>query len=301
MIKRIIGEIEGNHKGPLLIYVGGVHGNEEQGLIALENVFNYFEVDSDLVCGKAIALRGNLEAIRLDKRYVSRDLNRIWNIAEDLDEAEVHEVKEYKALRDLIEREVKGDYSEIYLIDLHTTSAPTIPFVVTRNNTVNKAFVDQLDIPYITGLDGYLDGTMLEWMSAKGHCGLAFEAGQHHSHHSAIKHEAFVKLSMYYAGFISKMSNGEVAELRDQLEDELRTKHNHFVLTDRYKIAEGEHFEMEAGFSNFEHVYKGEILARNQNGNILAKSDSNIFMPLYQKQGDDGFFIIKPYEEVVNE
>ncbi|MFT6360775.1 MAG: succinylglutamate desuccinylase, partial [Saprospiraceae bacterium] len=38
---------------------------------------------------------------------------------------------------------------------------------------------------------------------------------------------------------------------------------------------------------------KGEILATDKNGNVVAKQDSLILMPLYQKQGDDGFFLIK--------
>jgi len=294
---RIIGEIKGSQEGPLIIYVGGIHGNELQGLLALEHVFNSFDIDTTTLSGKAIAVRGNLAAIKSGKRYVSKDLNRIWNIADSLDETEVKEVEEYKALKSLIETELQiGNYSQAYLIDLHTTSAPTIPFAVTTNNSSNKDFVNLLGIPYITGLDGFLDGTMLEWMCTKGHCGLAFEAGQHHSDISMIKHEAFIRLSMYYAGFITELSADRLTTLKHQLEDELKTKHNHFVLVDRYKIAKGENFKMEPGFSNFEHVYKGEILAQNQNGNILAKTDANIFMPLYQKQGDDGFFIIKPYE-----
>ena len=53
---------------------------------------------------------------------------------------------------------------------------------------------------------------------------------------------------------------------------------------------------MEEGFANFEKIYKGEVLATNQFGDIMSAIDGNIFMPLYQKQGMDGFFIIKPVE-----
>ena len=294
-MNRIIGEIQGTTPGPLLIFIGGLHGNEKQGVVALENVFNKFNTDPNLIRGRAIAVKGNLEAMTAGKRYISKDLNRIWGVAEALDENEIHEVKEYRILRDLINAETeKNSYTNTYLIDLHTTSAPTIPFAVTRDTDTNRRFIEQLDIPFITGLEGHMEGTLLEWMSDKGYCSLAFEAGQHHSHQSAVKHEAFVRLAMYYSGFITAMSNEELRLLRNFLEAELKTKHNHFVLTERYKIAEGERFEMEPGFSNFERIHKGEILAKNQNGDILAKSDANIFMPLYQKQGDDGFFIIKP-------
>ena len=296
MNNRIIGEIQGKEKGPLLIYVGGVHGNEMQGIIALENVFSSFKNNTENLKGRAIAIKGNLAAIEQNKRYISKDLNRIWDRAEELEGSDVKEYQEYLEIKTIIEEELKGDFTQAYLIDLHTTSAPTIPFVVTKENDFNKAFMEKVDVPYVTGLKGYLDGTLLEWMCDLGHCGLVFEAGQHHSEISAIKHEAFVRLSMYYTEFISELSAKALYQLRDQLEDELRTKHNHFVLVDRYKIGMGELFEMEAGFSNFEHVYEGEILAKNQEGHILAKADANIFMPLYQKEGNDGFFIIKPKE-----
>ena len=35
-MERIIGKCGSGHKGPLLIFVAGIHGNEPQGLIALE-------------------------------------------------------------------------------------------------------------------------------------------------------------------------------------------------------------------------------------------------------------------------
>lgn len=294
MDNRIIGEL-GTKKndGPLLIFVGGVHGNEEQGLIALENVFSKLKTHKSEFKGRAIAIRGNLQAIAQNKRYISKDLNRIWSEAETLDENIIKEKIEFIAIKEIIEEEAKH-FDTVYLLDLHTTSAPTIPFAVTSDKPLNKIFIEQFDLPFITGLSGYLDGTLLNWMCKKGHIGLAFEAGQHHSDASAIKHEAFVKLSMVYTGFLQGVDASEIEYLKDHLDDELRTKHNHFELIERYKIEEGEDFQMVEGFSNFEHIYEGEIIATNNSGNVLSKSDANIFMPLYQKQGEDGFFIIKP-------
>lgn len=296
-MERIIGELNGEEKGPLLIFVGGLHGNEAQGLIALENVFNNPEMKTHQLAGRAVALRGNLQAINENKRFISKDLNRIWTDAENMkiNGEAIAELEEYEAIKNAIEAELNGDYTEAYLIDLHTTSAPTIPFAVTKNVDNNRRLIEKIDIPYITGLEGYLDGTLLSWMCEKGHCGLAFEAGQHHSRTSMIKHEAFVQLVMYNTGFIKNLAPHKLFKLQDLLDEEMRPKHNHFVLIQRYKIEKEEEFVMEEGFSNFERVYKGEVLAKNQHGEILSDSDANIFMPLYQKQGNDGFFIIKPY------
>jgi len=46
-------------------------------------------------------------------------------------------------------------------------------------------------------------------------------------------------------------------------------------------------------YANFDPVTKGELLAYDRHGEIRAKFDGLILMPLYQKQGNDGFFIIK--------
>ena len=296
-MERIIGEIEGTESGPLLIFVAGLHGNEAQGLIALENIFNHFNYNGK-IAGKAIALRGNIEAIRQNIRYVSQDLNRIWDVKHYKRAVDYHaaEVYELLALREIIEAEIAKKYNKVYLIDLHTTSAPTIPFAVTKISAQNQAFVEQMGVPYITNLKGFLDGTMLAWMNDKGHSGMAFEAGQNYSQQSMIKHEAFVRLAMYYSGFTPEVSEEDIKTLKHYMNDELKPKHSHFELRLRYKIDEEEEFEMAPGYTNFQRIFKGQVLAKNKKGDVLSPLDGNIFMPLYQKQGNDGFFIIQPVE-----
>ena len=50
---------------------------------------------------------------------------------------------------------------------------------------------------------------------------------------------------------------------------------------------------MEPNYHTFQPVVKGEILAHNKAGKIRAREKGRIFMPLYQEQGDDGFFIVR--------
>lgn len=295
-MNRIIGEIVGKEKGPLLIFIGGMHGNEGPGISALEHVFDRLKTRSSKAKGKAIAVKGNLTAISVNERYIHFDLNRIWDKHHfnTIDKLEVAEYRELKALKEIIEEELKGDYTCCYLIDLHTTSAPTIPFLVTAYDNHDQSFINKLKVPYITGLAGFLDGTMLSWFCRKGHCGLAFEAGQHHSRSSIIKHEAFIELAMFHSGFYPDLKPTQVEWLQNILDDELKPRHSHFNLVERYHIDADENFKMSPGFTNFQKIYKGEVLANNKYGDILASMDGNIFMPLYQTQGDDGFFIIVP-------
>ena len=50
---------------------------------------------------------------------------------------------------------------------------------------------------------------------------------------------------------------------------------------------------MKPGFVNFEKISKGEIVATNKDGEIRSPKSGYIFMPLYQKLGDEGFFVVK--------
>jgi len=41
-------------------------------------------------------------------------------------------------------------------------------------------------------------------------------------------------------------------------------------------------------------VRKGQLLARDYHGLVLAPHDARILLPLYQGQGEDGFFLARP-------
>lgn len=59
----------------------------------------------------------------------------------------------------------------------------------------------------------------------------------------------------------------------------------------RQAISAEDHFEMEPGFKNFQPVERGQLLARDRTGEIRALETGLILLPLYQKLGDDGFFL----------
>lgn len=49
---------------------------------------------------------------------------------------------------------------------------------------------------------------------------------------------------------------------------------------------------MLSNFQNFDKINKGQVLALSNNRPIKAPMNGLIFMPLYQEQGKDGYFII---------
>jgi hypothetical protein len=66
----------------------------------------------------------------------------------------------------------------------------------------------------------------------------------------------------------------------------------------RHGIEPGDRFAMAAGFRNFQRVYAGEVVGHDRSGPIRAPVPGRLFLPLYQTQGDDGFFITREVRPV---
>jgi hypothetical protein len=47
------------------------------------------------------------------------------------------------------------------------------------------------------------------------------------------------------------------------------------------------------GYANFSKIIANQLLAHNQDGEINSFESGYLFMPLYQRKGDEGFYIIK--------
>ena len=65
----------------------------------------------------------------------------------------------------------------------------------------------------------------------------------------------------------------------------------------RHHVIDNTKFRMEPGYINFQHIEAGLVLATENGQPVKAPVSGNIFMPLYQNQGADGFFIIERTEE----
>ena len=61
----------------------------------------------------------------------------------------------------------------------------------------------------------------------------------------------------------------------------------------RHEITQEDEFVMFPGYKNFQFVEEGEPLANDKNGTVVSPFAGMILLPLYQKQGSDGFFIVK--------
>lgn len=310
-IDRIIGRFEGKEKGPLLIVLGGMHGNEPAGVKAMELLFKMIEVEpitnpSFTFHGCLFGLRGNLKAMQRKVRFIHKDLNRQWtreNIQrikhaslEQLDSEDA----ELLELITLIEKEIEHyQPTKIVLLDLHTTTAFGGIFSIATDDPKSIEMGIEFHAPVIKGLLNGINGTSLHYFNndnfAVETIAVCFESGQHDEELSINRAIAAVINCMRTIGCVKA---NDVENRHDQLLIEF-SKHLPTVaeLVMCHSIAEGDDFVMKPGYKNFQKIKKGEVLAHDKNGAIHAQADGRILMPLYQKQGDDGFFLIRAAED----
>ena len=142
---RILGNIDGSKNSPTVIIFAGIHGNEIAGVKASKIVLHKIKENNISFKGNLFMLLGNMNAIKKDIRFEDVDLNRIWNkesIHAILKKSNVEnsEMKEqldiYSAIKDILQ----NNNGPFYFLDLHTTSAPSVPFITISDSLNNRNF-----------------------------------------------------------------------------------------------------------------------------------------------------------------
>lgn len=310
VLDRIIGRYTGPLPGPLIVAFGGLHGNELAGIRALDMLFHMLNVEPNhnptfAFRGRLLGLRGNLQACRLGVRYLEKDLNRQFtpdNIkrirATSLEELRAED-RELKELLDIVDQEV-ADYQpqRLIVIDLHTTTADGGIFSIATDDQDSVEMAKSMHAPVITGMLRGLRGTTLHYFCCNHFpcptVSVTFEAGQH---------EDPLSTRRAIAALVNLLRS--VGSVRPE---DVENRHDKLLINysrDLPKVAEmltvhpvkpDDRFRMLPGFKNFQPVKAGELLAHDRNGNITSPFDGHILMPLYQEQGEDGFFVIKVIE-----
>jgi len=292
---RVFHYLKGDTPGSTIVFFAAVHGNELAGVHGLNNFLK--NQKSNDIKGEIYGVYGNIQAIQLGQRYVSQDLNRAWT-EQNIKNVKSggHLVDEEEELRNLLlflENLLSKKKGPIYFIDLHTTSSQSIPFITINDTLSNRKFSKCFPVPIVLGIEEYLNGTLLSYLNTKGFISIGFEAGQH-TDPLAIEHcEAFIHLALACSGILKNSSSLNLKKSRDKLNSVSQGVSSFFEIIDKYQIEPNEVFVMEKGFKSFETIKKGVLLAYSNGQSIHSEHSGNIFMPLYQKFGEDGFFIIR--------
>ena len=296
--RREIGSWDNGRPGPTLLVVGGMHGNEPAGVAAAERVLAELRQRELVLDGRLIALAGNLQALQQDRRFVARDLNRGWSqhaIAaltqreRGLLRAEDQEQHELLQRFAEIDRTAAGP---LVFLDLHTSSAEGSPFLCLADTIDNRRLGLATGVPIILGIEETLAGASLEWFADRGIAGMAVEGGQHQNPDTVRNLTAVLWLLL---DRLRMLPPGQVdlTPHREHLHRAVGATPPIVEIVDRHAIVPADDFRMAPGFVNFARVHKGQRLATDRRGPIDAPQACHVLLPLYQAQGDDGYFLAR--------
>jgi succinylglutamate desuccinylase len=316
-MQRLIGQYLGSEKGTLIIALAAMHGNEPAGVRALRGLFDMLENESIKnphfqFKGRLVGFIGNMQALERKMRFVKKDLNRqltqenierlkTFNLAKKGDISTpfnelIFEDLELKELIQHIENEVLNySPSKLIFLDLHTTSASGGVFTIVGEDIEGLKIASELYAPVVKGFIKGVGGSTLHYFNQDNTgiptSALAFEAGQHDDPSSVRRTIAWLINCLRSVGCVDSR---DIEHRHDEiLRGYSKGLPKIVELIGVHKLMKDDGFKMVAGYQNFQAIKKGEILAYDKKGEIAAPENCLILMPLYQTQGNDGFFLVR--------
>ena len=255
------------------------------------------------VFGSFVAVAGNLAALARNERFLGRDLNRAWTadmVAQlrSRDPAtDTVEDREQRELLEVFEDCLARARGPVVFVDLHSSSADGASFICLADTIPNRRLAMALSVPTILGLEECIDGAVMEFFSERGLVAVAIEGGQHGASTTVDNLEAALWLSLIAVGVVDchELDPGQVdierhrrtlRESGNGLPPVLEIRHRHV-------ITPSDGFVMEPGFRSFQKVEKDRLLARDVRGELRAPEACRVLLPLYQGQGQDGYFLCR--------
>lgn len=291
--------------GPTLIVIAGVHGNEPAGVHAARRVLAQLARAKPAFRGRFVAVTGNRQALASGKRFIDRDLNRHWSaanlasarerVAGGVASAEDREQVELAAVLDPVLEAAKGP---VFIVDCHSTSSQSAPFMLFADTLVNRDFAAAFPLPQVLGLEEQIDGAIFDHYQGRGVVTLGVEGGQHAAPEAVDNVEAVIWLALRHAGCLPEMPEAEAQRHQAHLRRARGSVPWIVEVRYRHGIRGEDGFRMHPGYVNFQPVGSREYLADDRRGPVLAPQEGRILMPLYQGQGEEGFFMTRPVKPI---
>lgn len=292
-VPRMLGKYEGEKGGPLLLVTAGVHGNEPSGVRALQEVFRELEEKKPRMKGTFIGIAGNQEGLQQNQRFIDEDLNRTWTDEKLQRDPTTHEEKEMQEIIQILKDYGPDKYPQRYFVDCHTTSSSSLPYISVQDVGGNNEFAHRFPVYIVKGFSDIVDGSIDKYFSKNGLTGFTFEGGQHEAEETQRNQESLIWLALKKACDLELEGLSCYPGCYEVFARQYPEGQKTFEIIHRHGLEKGDSFEMRPGFENFEQIQDDQLLALQNGKEIRSRWDATIFMPLYQSQGNDGFFIIK--------
>lgn len=226
-------------KNPLVIIVGGVHGDELIGLKVIKKL-NRLKVKK----GSLLFLTGNPEAIRKKKRFIRQDLNRSFPGKNKGN----HEERLAYKIKKIIS---KADY----VIDIHSTTTDVKNLtIITKTNSQTMKLVDLLNPERVAVMKKSLGRKSLAYYCKAG---IVMEYGKDKD---IVTYKNIINDILH---FLNKLDMIDVATKK-------KPKQTKFYKI-KGVISKPEGFILNNKIKNFKKIKKGSILAKNK-GEVLKSS-----------------------------
>jgi succinylglutamate desuccinylase len=186
----------------------------------------------------------------------------------------------------------------VFLLDLHTFSGPGSAFAILDDTLPNREMAMDFPVPLVLGLEEELSGTLASHLTAQGVTVLGFESGQHDDPDSVDGAEAAIWLALDSCGLLEGESRRRAENARNFLKERSASSVGIVEVLYRHPIDSLNGFAMVPGFESFQSVVEGQLLGKGSDGAILAPRPAMLLMPLYQDQGEDGFFLVREIRPV---
>jgi succinylglutamate desuccinylase len=300
-LERVLGEAGPARAGaPLCLVTAGIHGNEPAGVLALRRVFATIAAQHVPMQGRFVALCGNRAGLAHHARYIDEDMNRIWS-QDSIDalrggdaRRDNSERREQRQMLAILDRELRPGHARVTHLDLHSTSGAGPPFTVIAGPASSRAVANHLAIPLLLGLEAVIEGTLIEYLGSLGHTTVLIEGGQNDALDTVDHHESAVWMTLVHAGVVREADVPHYAHLQKRLLQGANGLPHELEISYCHRLEPEEEFRMLPGYSNFDAVVEGQLLARSGPSlahEVRAPWTGTLLMPRYQGQGLDGFFL----------
>ena len=306
-LTRVICRHTAAEPGPTLIVVGGLHGNEPAGIRAARAIDHTLNSNRGVARGEFIALRGNLAALATNPdepennpRYLAGDLNRLFKPDHG---ARTPDHDQRDALRDALDEIAARSRGPLYLLDLHTTSSDSPPFIAVEDSLPARRFAERFALPLILGIEEDLPGLLMDEATERLGCvALTVEGGRHDKPDAIHTLEAVIRIALDALGLVHPNTDANNHTGNDAAPIETTRKAAGQRAHRVYDIRHREPvrclpFEAAPDAEPFDPVRAhSTVIARQANTDLLAAETGLLFMPNRQRDirvGDDAYFIVR--------